>query len=55
MKNWTYTSDLLNMLVLIKLQVLLDITVPELNILDMFEDVEYERTTVDVSLMVLIH
>ncbi|XP_006357027.1 AIG2-like protein [Solanum tuberosum] len=32
-------------------KVLLDITVPELNILDAFEDVEYERTTVDVSLM----
>lgn len=32
-------------------KVLLDITVPELNILDAFEDVEYERMTVDVSLM----
>ncbi|XP_016494827.1 AIG2-like protein D [Nicotiana tabacum] len=32
-------------------KVLLDVTVPELNILDIFEDVEYERTTVDVSLM----
>ncbi|CAN4075799.1 unnamed protein product [Withania somnifera] len=32
-------------------KVLLDITVPELNILDAFEDFEYERTTVDVSLM----
>ncbi|XP_019242305.1 PREDICTED: AIG2-like protein D isoform X1 [Nicotiana attenuata] len=32
-------------------KVLLDITVPELNILDIFEDIEYERTTVDVSLM----
>ncbi|KAJ8548107.1 hypothetical protein K7X08_021343 [Anisodus acutangulus] len=32
-------------------KLLLDITVPELYILDAFEDVEYERTTVDVFLM----
>lgn len=32
-------------------KVLLGITVPELDILDTFEDVEYERTTVEVSLM----
>ncbi|CAA0841837.1 AIG2-like (avirulence induced gene) family protein [Striga hermonthica] len=31
-------------------KVLLDITPPELHILDVFEDVEYERTTVDVCL-----
>lgn len=34
------------------LQVLSGITVPELDVLDAFEDVEYERRTVDVSLMV---
>jgi len=34
------------------MQVLSGITDPELNILDAFEDVEYERRTVDVSLMV---
>lgn len=34
------------------LQVLLGVTDPELNILDTFEDVEYERCTVEVSLMV---
>lgn len=33
-------------------QVLLGITDPELHILDEFEDVEYERSTVEVSLMV---
>ncbi|KAK0570479.1 hypothetical protein LWI29_001778 [Acer saccharum] len=32
-------------------KVLLGITDPELHILDVFEDVEYQRTTVDVSLM----
>lgn len=34
------------------MQVLLGITDPELHILDEFEDVEYERSTVEVSLMV---
>lgn len=33
-------------------QVLLGITDPELEILDTFEDVEYERTPVDVRLTV---
>ena len=33
-------------------QVLLGVTRPELDILDIFEDVEYERRAVDVSLMV---
>lgn len=37
------------------MQVLSGITVLELDILDKFEDVEYERRTVDVSLTVLIH
>ncbi|KAK3212961.1 hypothetical protein Dsin_017667 [Dipteronia sinensis] len=32
-------------------KVLLGITDPELHILDVFEDVEYQRTTVDVSFM----
>ncbi|KAK9280579.1 hypothetical protein L1049_014273 [Liquidambar formosana] len=32
-------------------KVLLGITAPELDILDTFEDVEYERSTVEVSLM----
>ncbi|KAK4853761.1 hypothetical protein QYF36_014123 [Acer negundo] len=32
-------------------KVLLGITDPELHILDVFEDVEYKRTTVDVSLL----
>ncbi|KAJ4963737.1 hypothetical protein NE237_023676 [Protea cynaroides] len=32
-------------------RVLLGITDPELNVLDTFEDVEYERSTVDVSLI----
>ncbi|KAL5782858.1 hypothetical protein ACOSP7_007887 [Xanthoceras sorbifolium] len=32
-------------------KVLFGITDPELDILDVFEDVEYQRTTVDVSLM----
>ncbi|KAH0642661.1 hypothetical protein KY289_033635 [Solanum tuberosum] len=32
-------------------KVLSGITVPELDILDKFEDIEYERKTVDVSLM----
>ncbi|TXG62400.1 hypothetical protein EZV62_013763 [Acer yangbiense] len=32
-------------------KVLLGITDPELHILDVFEDVEYQRTTVDVSLV----
>lgn len=36
------------------MQVLSGITIPELDILDKFEDVEYERKTVDVSLTVLI-
>lgn len=34
------------------MQLLLGITDPELHILDGFEDVEYERSTVEVSLMV---
>ena len=34
------------------LRVLLGVTDPELNILDTFEDVEYERRTVEVSLVV---
>lgn len=33
-------------------QVLLEITDPELHILDEFEDVEYERSSVEVSLLV---
>ena len=36
------------------LQVLFGITNPELDILDTFEDVEYERRTVEVSLMVSV-
>lgn len=36
------------------LQVLQGITLPEMDILDNFEDVEYERRTVDVALMVSI-
>lgn len=36
------------------MQVLFGITNPELDILDTFEDVEYERRTVEVSLMVSV-
>jgi len=36
------------------LQVLQGITLPEMDILDNFEDVEYERRTVDVALTVSI-
>jgi hypothetical protein len=36
------------------LQVLFGITNPELDILDTFEDVEYERRTVEVSMTVSI-
>ncbi|KAJ8526626.1 hypothetical protein K7X08_029103 [Anisodus acutangulus] len=36
-------------------KVLSGISVPELDILDKFEDVEYERRTVDVSMTILIH
>lgn len=36
------------------LQVLHGITLPEMDILDNFEDVEYERRTVDVALTVSI-
>lgn len=33
-------------------QVLLGVTSPELNVLDAFEDVEYERVDIEVSLRV---